>query len=87
MGAPSGRGRKEMVRDPYGEINGCDYVCNLIHELSTIWSFTQTRDSDFVTLIRIKQVVVPVKVKAAKRDFNEVTKYQVHMSAYLHANI
>lgn len=35
--------------------------CKSIHELSTVWSFTQTWDFAVVRLIGIKQVIIPVK--------------------------
>lgn len=38
-------------------------MCNLIHEFPTIGCSTEARNFQFITLIRIKQVIIPVAEK------------------------
>lgn len=41
-------------------------MCNLIHVLPTVGSSTQTRDFQFIMLVWIKQVIIPVKHRLSK---------------------
>lgn len=48
-------------------------VCNLIHVLPAVWSFTHAGDFKIVALIGIKQVIIPVMCTKPRKQIMKRT--------------